>query len=160
MRQMRRIRALDEDHLLTLVCADLSALSTYARVDNTVYRLLRAHTPGPITFVLKATRDVPRKLQHPKRRTVGLRVPDHNVCGALLARLGEPLLSTTARPHGDALPLNDGHDLADRLGSQLEIVLDAGPCKVEPTSVVDLSSSLPRVLRRGLGEVSAFEPTG
>ena len=157
IRELRRIRRLEEDHFLTLVCADLSALSSYARVDNTVYRLLRAHTPGPYTFVLKASRDVPRKLQHPKRRTVGIRVPDHEVSSALLEALGEPLMSTTARLPGEELPLNDGQEIVERLNKQLACVLDAGACAVEPTSVVDLSEGSPRVLRRGLGALEAFE---
>lgn len=160
VRTIRRIRRLDDDHFLTLVCADLSALSTYARVDNAVYRLLRAHTPGPYTFVLKATRDVPRKLQHPKRRTVGIRVPEHPVAAALLAALGEPLMSTTARLPGDSLPASDARELAERLKSQVAVVLDAGACALEPTTVVDLSEGEPRVLRRGLGDVQAFEEPG
>ncbi len=157
IREIRRVRRLDEAHFLTLVCSDLSALSTYAKVDNAVYRLLRAHTPGPYTFVLKATRDVPRKLQHPKRRTVGIRVPDHAVAAALLEALGEPLMSTTARLPDESLPLNDGQDIAARLRPSLAAVLDAGACALEPTTVVDLSDTTPRVLRHGLGAVEPFE---
>lgn len=157
IREIRRVRRLDEEHFLTMVCADLSALSTYARVDNAVYRLLRAHTPGPYTFVLKATRDVPRKLQHPKRRTVGIRVPDHTVAAALLAALGEPLMSTTARLPDETLPMNDGQIIAERLKRSLAAVLDAGACALEPTTVVDLSEDAPRVLRQGLGAVESFE---
>ena len=153
----RQIRALDDSHYFTLVCADLSAVSAYARVDNTAYRLLRAYTPGPYTFVLKATRDVPRRLQHAKRRTVGLRVVGHPVARALLAALGEPLLSTTARLAGDELALNDASEIAERLGRRVDLIIDSGPCSIEPTSVVDLSEAQPRVLRRGLGDVSAFE---
>ena len=156
MQRARRARGLDETHFLTLVCPDLSALSVYAKVDNPSYRLLKAHTPGPYTFVLKASRDVPRRLQHPKRRTVGIRVPAHPLCSALLQALGAPILSTTLRLAGDELPLTDGDAIQERVGRQVDLLLDAGACGIEPTSLVDLSGDGPRILRRGLGDVSAF----
>lgn len=156
IQRARRLRGLDDSHFLTLVCRDLSALSAYAKVDNPSYRLLKAHTPGPYTFVLNASRDVPRRLQHPKRRTVGIRVPDDPVCTALLEQFGEPILSTTLRLAGDELPLSDPDDIESRLGRQLDLILDCGTRGIEPTSLVDLSDGAPEVLRRGRGDVSAF----
>lgn len=156
LERARRLRGLDDSHFLTLVCPDLSSLSLYAKVDNPSYRLLKAHMPGPYTFVLKASRDVPRRLQHPKRRTVGIRVPAHPVCSALLEELGAPILSTTLRLAGDELPLADGDTIEERVGRQLDLLLDAGACGIEPTSMVELGAEGPRVLRRGRGDVSAF----
>ena len=155
--RIRRIRALEDDHHLTLVCRDLSELALFAKVDNTAFRLLRAHTPGPYTFILRATRDVPRRLQDPKRRTIGLRVPDNGVARALLDALGEPLMSTTCKLPGDVLPLSDPDDVEARTGKLVDAIVESGGCGVDPTSVVDLTDALPRVLRRGLGDVSAFE---
>jgi len=155
--RIRRIRALADDHHLTLVCRDLSELALFAKVDNSAFRLLRAHTPGPYTFVLRATRDVPRRLQDPKRRSIGLRVPDNPVARALLDALGEPLMSTTCKLPGDTLPLSDPDDLDRRAGKLVDAVIEAGGCGVEPTSVVDFTDDVPRVVRRGLGDTSAFE---
>jgi tRNA threonylcarbamoyl adenosine modification protein (Sua5/YciO/YrdC/YwlC family) len=156
--RIRRIRRLQEDHFLTLVCRDLSELALFAKVDNSAFRLLRAHTPGPYTFVLKATRDVPRRLQDPKRRTIGLRVPANAAARALLDALGEPLMSTTCRLPGETLPLSEPDDLEARTARLVDAIVESGACGVEPTSVVDLSAGEPRVLRRGLGDTSAFVP--
>jgi tRNA threonylcarbamoyl adenosine modification protein (Sua5/YciO/YrdC/YwlC family) len=151
------IRKLDDRHNFTLVCRDLSELGSYARVDNTAFRTLKAFTPGPYTFILKASRDVPRRVQNPRRRTVGIRVPDNVVAGSLLDSLGEPLLSSTLLLPGFDLPLTDPKDIYDRLGDRLDLVIDGGFCGVEPTSVVDLTEQPPRVLRKGLGDTSSFE---
>jgi tRNA threonylcarbamoyl adenosine modification protein (Sua5/YciO/YrdC/YwlC family) len=153
MERIRRIRQLDDSHHFTLVCRDLSEISTYAKVDNTVYRLLKTLTPGPYTFLLKATHEVPRRLQHAKRKTIGLRVPDHAITQALLADLGEPLMSTTLHLPGDHLPLSDPFDIEERLSSQVDLVLLAGSCGVEPTTVVDLVGDVPEVVRQGRGSV-------
>lgn len=155
--RIRRIRGLDDAHYLSLVCRDLSELALYAKVDNRAFRLLRAHTPGPYTFVLPATRDVPRRLQDPKRRTVGLRVPGHPVAQALLEALGEPLLSATLKLPGDDRPLSDPDEVEARAGRLVDLVIESGGCGVEPTSVVDLTGELPQVVRRGAGDTSAFE---
>jgi len=155
--RIRRIRSLADDHYLTLVCRDLSEIALFAKVDNTAFRLLRAHTPGPYTFILRATRDVPRRLQDPKRRTIGLRVPDDPTACALLDALGEPLMSTTCTLPGDALPLSDPDDLDARAGRLVDAIVETGAGGVEPTSVVDLTDEVPRVLRRGLGDTAAFE---
>jgi tRNA threonylcarbamoyl adenosine modification protein (Sua5/YciO/YrdC/YwlC family) len=152
----RQLRGLSERHYLTLVCPDLSVLSVFAKVDNPSYRLLRAHTPGPYTFVLKASRDVPRRLQDPKRRTVGIRVPDHPVCAALLEQLGEPLLSTTLRLPDEDLPLSEPDEIMQRIGQRIDVLLDAGACGLEPTTMVDLSGGAPQVVREGAGDASAF----
>lgn len=151
------IRKLDERHNFTIVCRDLSELGSYARVDNTAFRMLKAFTPGPYTFILKATREVPRRVQNPKRRTVGIRVPDNVVASSLLESLGEPLLSSTLLLPGDELPLTDPQEIYERLGDRLDLVIDGGYCGVEPTSVVDLTEQPPRVLRKGLGDTSTFE---
>lgn len=157
MDRVRRLRGIDESHLFTLVCPDLSSLASFAKVENSAFRLLRAHTPGPYTFVLRASREVPRRLQNPKRRSIGLRVPDHAVAAALLDALGEPLMSSTLKLAGDSLPLSEADAIAERVGRQVDLVLDAGACGLEPTSVVDLTGELPTVIRRGRGDVSAFE---
>jgi len=156
MDQIRRIRRTDRNHNFTLVCADLSEISTYARVDNWAYRLLKAHTPGPYTFILEATREVPKRLQHPKRRTIGIRVPDHPVVRAILDALGEPIMSSTLLLPGDDKPMTDVHEIDERIGNQIEMIVDAGPVGIEPTSVLDLSSGTVEVLRVGRGDVSAF----
>ncbi len=153
MERIRRIRQLDDNHHFTLVCRDLSEIATYAKVDNTAYRLLKNLTPGPYTFLLKATHEVPRRLQHAKRKTIGLRVPDHAITQALLAELGEPLMSTTLHLPGDHLPLSDPYDIEERLSAHVDLILLAGSCGVEPTTVVDLVGEVPEVVRQGRGAV-------
>jgi tRNA threonylcarbamoyl adenosine modification protein (Sua5/YciO/YrdC/YwlC family) len=157
MERIRRLRQLDDNHHFTLVCRDLSDISTYAKVDNGAYRLLKAHTPGPYTFLLKATHEVPRRLQHSKRKTIGLRVPDHAISQALLTELGEPMLSTTLLLPGDHLPMSDPHDIEDRMSSLVDLIVLAGSCGVEPTTVVDLESGIPEVVRYGKGDATVFE---
>lgn len=156
MARMARIREIDKADNFTLVCRDLSDLATYARVDNTVYRVLRAHTPGPYTFILRATAEVPRRLQHPKRKTIGLRVPQHNIVSALLDELGEPLLSSTLRLPGDELPMTDPHDMRERLEHHVDLVIDGGPCGIEPTTVVSYAAGGAELVRVGRGDPSAF----
>ncbi|MCK6432791.1 MAG: threonylcarbamoyl-AMP synthase [Burkholderiaceae bacterium] len=149
---LRRIRQVDARHHLTLLCRDLSELATYARVDNRQYRMLKLGTPGPYTFILEATREVPRRLSHPSRRTIGLRVPDHRVTQELLATLGQPLLATTLIPPGQKEPLNDPHEIRDYFQKQLQAVIDAGACPMEPTTVVDFSGDEPVLTRIGRGD--------
>lgn len=156
MDRIRRIRRTDKNHNFTLVCSDLSEIGTYARVDNWAYRLIRAMTPGPYTFILPATREVPKRLQHPKRRTIGLRVPDHTLVRAMLEALGEPIMSSTLLLPGDELPLTDANDIEERIGHEIDLIIDAGPTGIEPTSVIDLSEGTARVLRVGRGDVSAL----
>jgi len=151
---LRRIRQVDDKHHLTLICRDLSELATYAKVDNRLYRLLKLGTPGPYTFILDATKEVPRRLAHPSRRTVGLRVPEHPVIQALLAELGQPLLSTTLIPPGEDLPLNDPHEIRERFEKLLQGIVDAGACPMEPTTVVDLTGDEPVMVRQGRGELA------
>lgn len=158
--RIRRIRGVDAQHHLTLVCHDLSQLAHFARVDNAQFRLLKAATPGGFAFILEATREVPRRLQHPRRATIGLRVPDHPVAQALLEELGEPLLSSTLMLPGDDLPLNDPLQIRDRLERQIDLVLDGGPCGIEMTTVLDLTSDVPKVVRRGRGDPAALGITG
>ncbi|MFY9479922.1 MAG: L-threonylcarbamoyladenylate synthase [Aquabacterium sp.] len=153
---LRRIRAVDERHHLTLLCRDLSELASYARVDNQQYRLLKSATPGAYTFILEATKEVPRRVSHPSRRTIGLRVPDHIVTQALLAEMGEPLLATTLIMPGETQALNDAHEIRERLQKQVQAVVDAGACPMEPTSVIDLSDGEPRVVRQGRGDLAAL----
>ena len=149
---LRRIRGVDDKHHLTLLCRDLSELASYARVDNRQYRLLKLATPGPFTFVLEATKEVPRRLSHPSRRTIGLRLPDHAVTQALLAAMGQPLLATTLIPPGESEPLNDPEAIRARFEKQLQAIVDAGACSARPTSVVDLSGAAPVLLRLGQGD--------
>jgi tRNA threonylcarbamoyl adenosine modification protein (Sua5/YciO/YrdC/YwlC family) len=156
MERIRRIRDVDERHHFTLVCRDLSEIGMFAKVDNTQYRLLKAHTPGAFTFILKATRELPRRLAHPKRATIGVRVPEHPVASALLAELNEPILSSTLLLPGSDEPLNDAHDIRAALEHQLDVILDGGACGVAPTSVIDLSGDEPILVRRGKGEVASF----
>lgn len=151
LERIRRIRAADRHHHFTLVCSDLKQVAHYARVDTWQFRLMKAATPGPFTFLLPATRETPRRLQHPQRRTVGVRIPDHPVPRLLVAELGEPLMSSTLWLPGDELPLTDPLEIRARLEHQLELVLDAGACGVEPTTVVDLAVSPPVVVRQGKG---------
>jgi tRNA threonylcarbamoyl adenosine modification protein (Sua5/YciO/YrdC/YwlC family) len=152
--RIHRIRRTDKKHNFTLVCSDLSEISTYARVDNWAYRMVKSMTPGPYTFILEATREVPKRLQNPKRRTIGLRVPDHALVRAMLESLGEPIMSSTLLLPGDDMPLTDPADIEDRIGNQIEAIVDAGPCGIEPTSVIDLSGGSAEVLRVGRGDVS------
>jgi tRNA threonylcarbamoyl adenosine modification protein (Sua5/YciO/YrdC/YwlC family) len=154
--RLRRIREVDERHHLTLLCRDLAEVAGYARVDNRQYRLLRLATPGPFTFILEATKEVPRRLSHPSRRTIGLRVPGHRVLQQLLAELGQPLLATTLIPPGEAEPLNDAAEIRARYEKQLQAVVDAGACPAEPTTVIDLTGDEPVVVRRGRGDPAAL----
>jgi tRNA threonylcarbamoyl adenosine modification protein (Sua5/YciO/YrdC/YwlC family) len=152
--RLRALRGVDDKHHLTLLCRDLSELSNYAKVDNRQFRLLKAATPGPFTFILEATKEVPRRLSHPLRKTIGLRVPEHRVLLDLLAQHSAPLLATTLIPAGETEPLNDAQDIRERYEHQLAGVLDAGACSLEPTTVVDLSSDAPTVLRQGGGDIA------
>jgi tRNA threonylcarbamoyl adenosine modification protein (Sua5/YciO/YrdC/YwlC family) len=156
LKRVRRIRQADKDNHFTLVCRDLSEIARYARVETWQFRILKACTPGPYTFLLAATRETPRMLQHPKRRTIGIRVPDHPVPRLLLEELGEPLMSSTLLLPGEDLPLTDGRQIQDRLARQLDAILDAGHCGVEPTTVVDLAVSPPVVVRKGRGDLAPF----
>ncbi len=156
LERIRRIRKLDDDHNFTLVCRDLSELGTYARVNNTVFRLIRNCTPGPYTFILKATDEVPRRLLHPKRRTIGLRVPDNRIAQALLEALGEPLMSVTLLLPGDELPLTDPLDIRERLEHDIDLVIDGGASGAEPTTVIDLADDIPVVVRQGRGDSAPF----
>jgi tRNA threonylcarbamoyl adenosine modification protein (Sua5/YciO/YrdC/YwlC family) len=153
---LRRIRGVDEKHHLTLLCRDLSEVAAYARVDNRQYRLLKLATPGPFTFILEATKEVPRRVSHPSRRTIGLRVPDHAVTQALLEAVGEPLLATTFIPPGETEPLNDAQRIRERFEKQLQAIVDAGACTMQPTTVVDLSGSEATLVRLGRGEPAAL----
>jgi tRNA threonylcarbamoyl adenosine modification protein (Sua5/YciO/YrdC/YwlC family) len=155
-RRIREIRHVGPDHNFTLVVRDLSEIATYAKVDNQQFRMLKAATPGSYTFILEATREVPRRLQHPKRSTIGLRVPDHPVALALLAELGEPLLSSTLILPDEEAPLNDAEDIRDRLEKQVALIMDAGPCGLEPTTVIDLTGDAPSVRRKGKGSLAPF----
>ncbi len=156
MERLRRIRRVDKDHHFTLVCRDLSELAQYARVTDADYRLLRAATPGPYTFILPATREVPRRLQHPKRRTIGLRVPGHVIAQALLAELGEPLMSSTLIFPGEKLPPSDPEEIRARLEHDVDLVVDGGFCGLEPTTVVVLDDGQATVARQGKGKLAPF----
>jgi len=149
---LRRIRGVDDKHHLTLLCRDLSELSSYARVDNKQYRLLKLGTPGPFTFILEATKEVPRRVSHPSRRTIGLRVPDHRVTQELLAAFGQPLLATTLIAPGEIDPLNEPHEIRDRFQKLIQAVVDAGACPMQPTTVVDLTDESPVLVRQGRGD--------
>jgi len=155
--RIRRIRKLDDKHNFTLVCRDLSEIATYAKVNNTSYRLLRHTTPGAYTFILQATSEVPRRLMHPKRKTVGLRVPDNAIAAALLADLGEPLMSVTLIMPGDEFPLTDPYDIRETLEHEVDLVIDGGYCGMEPTTVVDLADDRSVILRTGKGDVTPFQ---
>lgn len=152
---MRRIRHVDDKHHLTLLCRDLSELASYARVDNRQYRLMKLGTPGPYTFILEATKEVPRRVSHPSRRTIGLRVPDHRVTQELLAIFGQPLLATTLILPGETEPLNDPQDIRERLERQVQAIVDAGACPMAPTTVIDLTGEEPVLLRLGRGDPAA-----
>jgi tRNA threonylcarbamoyl adenosine modification protein (Sua5/YciO/YrdC/YwlC family) len=155
--RIRRIRKLDDRHNFTLVCRDLSEIAAYARVDNGAYRLLRAATPGPYTFILRATSEVPKRLMHPKRKTVGLRVPDNAIAAAILEDLGEPLMSVTLIMPGDEYPLIDPYDIRQVLEHHVDLVIDGGYCGMEPTTVVDMADDTPLVTRVGKGDPEPFE---
>lgn len=157
MERIRRIRDVDERHHFTLVCRDLSEIGTFAKVNNAQYRLLKAHTPGPYTFILKATRELPRRLAHHKRATIGVRVPEHVVANALLGELNEPILSSTLILPGENLPLNDANEIRAALEHQLDVILDGGACGVLPTTIIDLSDDAPVLVRRGKGDVASFD---
>ena len=152
--QLRRIRGVDDKHHLTLLCRDLSELANYARVDNAQFRLVKAATPGPYTFILEASKEVPRRLSHPSRKTIGLRVPEHKTLQDLLALLGAPLLATTLIPPGETDALNDAQDIRERFEHQLAGVIDAGACALEPTTVVDLSNGDIELVRQGGGSLA------
>ena len=154
--QLRRIRQVDDKHHLTLLCRDLRELANYARVDNAQFRLLKNATPGPFTFILEATKEVPRRVSHPQRKTIGLRVPEHPALQALLELHGAPLLATTLILPGETEPLNDPEEILERLDKQIAGVIDSGACPLEPTTVVDLSGDAPEVLRRGRGDPAAL----
>jgi len=154
--KLRLIRGMDDKHHLTLLCRDLAELASYAKVDNRQYRLLKAATPGPYTFILEATKEVPRRVSHPSRKTIGLRVPEHKVLQALLALHNGPLLATTLIAPGETEPLNDAHEIRDRFEHQLAAVIDAGACALEPTTVVDLTGDEPVVLRQGRGDLETL----
>jgi len=154
--RIRLIRQIDDRHHLTLMVRDLSEIAHFARVDNAQYRLLKAATPGCYTFILEGTKELPRRVMHPKRKTIGLRVPDHPVALALLEELNEPLLTTTLQLPGDEFPLTDGWEIQDRLEDQLELILDAGPCTTESTTVIDLTGSAPELVRAGRGALALF----
>jgi len=155
--RIRSIRHLDDRHHLTLVCRDFAQLGQFARVDNAAFRAVKAATPGSYTFILPATKEVPRRLQHPGKKTVGVRIPRHVVTQALLAELGEPLVSSTLLLPGQDEPMTQGWEIADQLGDAVEAVIDSGDCGTEPTTVIDLSQEQPEILRRGAGDTSRFE---
>ena len=150
--QLRRVRGVDDKHHLTLLCRDLSELASYARVDNRQYRLLKLGTPGAFTFILEATKEVPRRLSHPARRTIGLRVPDHRVTQELLSLLGQPLLATTLIAPGEREPMNDPHEIRERFQKTVQAVVDAGACPMQPTTVIDLTDDEPVLVRLGGGD--------
>jgi tRNA threonylcarbamoyl adenosine modification protein (Sua5/YciO/YrdC/YwlC family) len=157
MERIQRIRRVDARHNYTLVCRDLSEISSYAKVDNQHYRLLKTLTPGPYTFIHEATKKVPRRLQQEKRKSIGIRIPDNPIALALLEELGEPLMSSTLMLPGDDLPLTDPYDIRDTIGHDLDLVIDGGFCGMEPTTVVDMCEDPPRVVRVGKGDVALFE---
>ena len=154
--RIRAIREVDERHHLTLMCRDLSEIAQYARVDNALYRLLKATTPGSYTFILEGTKELPRRVMHPKRKTIGLRVPAHPVALAMLQELNEPLLTTTLQLPADEAPLTEGWEIQDRLDDQIELILDAGQCGTEPTTVIDLTGRAPELIRAGRGSLAPF----
>jgi tRNA threonylcarbamoyl adenosine modification protein (Sua5/YciO/YrdC/YwlC family) len=155
--RVRMIRRVDDKHNFTLVCRDLSEIATYARVDNSAYRLLKSLTPGPYTFVVQATKQVPRRLLHPKRRAIGIRVPDTPIVGDLLAALDQPILSTTLILPGDERPLDDMYEIREQMDHCVDLIIDGGYCGVEPTTVVDMTAEPPHVIRQGRGDCAVFE---
>lgn len=155
--RLRRIRQLEPKHNLTLICRDFSELSCYAKVDNQQFRLLKAHTPGAYTFILPATKEVPKLLMHPKKKTIGMRVPDNKITLGLLEKLDGPLISASLILPHEELPLSDPYEIRDRLESQLDLIIDGGFCGFEATSVIDMTTDVPSVLRQGIGDISAFK---
>ena len=154
--RIRQLRRVDDDHNLTLICRDLSEIATYAKIGNSAYRLLKALTPGPYTFLLPATHEVPRRLQHARKKTIGIRVPNNRIALALLEALGEPIMSTTMRLPGDEFPLTEGWEIQDQLDHALDVVVDGGACGLDPTTVIDMVADPPEVVRQGLGDTSLF----
>ena len=154
--RIRTMRKLDKDHNFTLMCRDLSELATYARVDNAVYRLIKNHTPGCYTFILEATAEVPRRLMHPKRKTIGLRVPDNAIALALLAELGEPIMTSSLLMPGEEYPMTDPYDMRGPLEHSVDLIIDGGYCGLEPTTVIDLTGDSPELIRQGKGDFSPF----
>ena len=157
LERIRRLRQADRHHHFTLVCADLAEIARFARVETWQFRILKSATPGPFTFLLPATRETPRRLQHPQRRTIGVRIPDHIVPRLLLAELGEPIMSSTLLLPGEEMPLNDGREIRARLEHEIDAVLDSGSCGLQPTTVIDLSVSPPVVLRQGVGRLPGMD---
>ncbi len=157
MERIQRIRQTGKRHFFTVICRDLSEIARFARVDNWQYRLLKAFTPGPYTFVLRATREVPRRLMEERRKTVGIRVPDHPVVRALLTEFPEPLMSTTLQLPGDDVPLTDAREIEDRIGHAIDVIVDAGNCGLEASTIVDLSGDAPKLLRAGKGDPRPFQ---
>ena len=157
MERIRRIRHLDDKHNFTLVCRDLSEITTYAKIDNQAFRLLKSMTPGAYTFIFEGTKQVPRRLMHPRRKTIGIRVPDNIICHELLGTLDQPILSTTLMLPGDDQPLTDPYEMRDLLGHQVDLIVDGGFCGLEPTTMVDMSGEAPLVTRVGKGDPTPFE---
>lgn len=154
--RIRTLRRLDDHHLMTLVCQNMTAVNHYAKIDNFVFRIIKAHTPGPYTFILNATREVPKRLMHPKRKSIGIRIPHHTVTQALLAALGEPLMSTSCILPTQSEPMISAEEIRDALEKQVELVIDGGPGGLEPTSIIDLSGEHPIIVRHGKGDVGPF----
>ena len=154
--RLRRIRGIDDKHHLALLCRDLSEIALYAQVDNVQYRLLKATTPGPYVFILPATREVPKRVSHPSRKTIGLRVPQNIITQALLQELGGPLLSSTLILPGETVPMNDGEEIRERLEKVIDLVLDGGACGIEPSTVIDLTGATPHLVRAGIGDLAPF----
>lgn len=157
MDRIRKIRQVGNDHNFTLVCRDLSEIATYAKVDNVAYRLLRSLVPGPYTFIFKATNEVPRRLQHPKRKTIGIRVPDHPIAMSLLDELAEPIMSSTLILAGHSVPMTDPEDMRERLQHQVDLVIDGESCGFEPTTVIDFQHGSPEIIRQGRGDAAMIE---
>lgn len=156
MEKIARIRQVDKDHNFTLMCRDLSEIASFARIDNWAFRLLKAHTPGPYTFILQASSGLPRRLQNPKKKTIGIRVPEHPVAQALLEELGEPLMTSTLLLPGDSMPHTEGWEIREALEHELDLVIDGGHCSIEPTTVVSLVGGAVELMRQGRGDASVF----
>ncbi len=156
MDTIRRLRGLEDQHNFTLLCRDLSEIATYARVSNTAYRIIKSLTPGPFTFILRATREVPRRLQHPRRRTIGIRVPDNQICNALIDTMGEPLMSVTMMLPDEEYPMADAEEVRDKVGNRIDLIVDGGTCGIEPTTVIEWLDEEPVLVRQGKGDVSGL----